>query len=102
MPPVQAGMIVRNVLLTVEARLMRVVEKFILQYKIRGDTYKGYEKFCWTESRCNGAKTGAFCKEKDVCKVHCCRDDFCNTAAMQVVSVVSLVLCAFLSSVMIQ
>ena len=28
-------------------------------------------------------QTGAFYKEKDVCRVHSCREDFCNALAMQ-------------------
>ena len=54
------------------------------------------------ESACKDYKTSGYCTDKEECQLDCCSGDLCNTAAMQVVSVVVLVLCAFLGSVMIQ
>ena len=79
--------------------------KLYTKEKIHGNTITGYVKSCWSESSCKDYKSGPACQGKEECQLDCCSGDLCNTAvrgntaAMQVVSVVFLVLCAFLASV---
>ncbi|XP_015758461.1 PREDICTED: lymphocyte antigen 6 complex locus protein G6d-like isoform X2 [Acropora digitifera] len=76
--------------------------KIYTKEKIFGNTVSGYAKTCVTESSCKDYKSAPACQKAEECKLDCCSGDLCNTAAMQVVSVVFLVLCAFLASVMTQ
>ncbi|XP_015758453.1 PREDICTED: lymphocyte antigen 6 complex locus protein G6d-like isoform X1 [Acropora digitifera] len=74
--------------------------KAYTKVKQDGNTITGYAKSCFPESSCKDYKSGLLCKGTEDCQLNCCSGDLCNTAAMQVVSVVFLVLCAFLASVM--
>ncbi|XP_044173270.1 lymphocyte antigen 6 complex locus protein G6d-like [Acropora millepora] len=74
--------------------------KLYTKHKFDGNTITRYRKSCVLESLCKDYKSGLLCQGKEECQLDCCCDDLCNTAAMQVVSVVFLVLCAFLASVM--
>ncbi|XP_015758457.1 PREDICTED: uncharacterized protein LOC107337742 [Acropora digitifera] len=76
--------------------------KAYIKYKHDGNTYTEYKKYCLTESSCKDYKNSPLCQWKEECQLDCCSGDLCNTAAIQVVSVVFLVLCAFLASVMAQ
>ncbi|XP_015758459.1 PREDICTED: CD59 glycoprotein-like isoform X1 [Acropora digitifera] len=84
--------------------------KIYTKVKQDGNTYTNYAKSCLPESSCKDYKSGPLCQGKEECQFDCCSGDLCNTvnlvadrcntAAMQVVSLVFLVLCAFLASVM--
>ncbi|XP_074614979.1 lymphocyte antigen 6 complex locus protein G6d-like [Acropora palmata] len=74
--------------------------KAYTKFKQDGNTITGYGKSCLPESSCKDYKSGPLCQGKEDCQLDCCSGDLCNTAAMQVVSVVFLVFCAFLASVM--
>ena len=74
--------------------------KAYTKQKIDGNIITGYGKSCVLESSCKDYKSGPMCQGKAECQLDCCSGDLCNNAAMQVVSVVFLVLCAFLASVM--
>ena len=63
-----------------------------------------YHKGCTTQQICKEENHREICKDAvpGECTINCCSGDLCNTAAIQVINVVFLVLCAFLASVMIQ
>ena len=63
-----------------------------------------YAKGCATQESCDAAESSS-CKGKipdGKCDINCCSTDLCNTAAIQVINVIFLVLCAFLASVLMQ
>ncbi|XP_044185108.1 lymphocyte antigen 6H-like [Acropora millepora] len=63
-----------------------------------------YAKGCATQESCDAAES-SLCKGKisgGKCDINCCSTDLCNTAAIQVINVIFLVLCAFLASVLMQ
>lgn len=69
-----------------------------------GLSFAEHWKGCSTTLVCN-AKNSKLCKKAvngGECTINCCSGDLCNSAAIQVINVIFLVLCAFLASVMIQ
>ena len=61
---------------------MHVVLKFIKNTRFAGILTKD-TKTSVGQNLGAMVQTGAFYKEKDVCRVHSCREDFCNALAMQ-------------------
>ena len=68
--------------------------KIYSKEKIHGNTITGYSKSCVPESSCKDYKSIPACQRTEECQLDCCSGDLCNTAdrcntaAMQVVSVV--------------
>ena len=63
-----------------------------------------YAKGCSTQNQCD-ERYSSLCRGKIYyaeCDINCCHTDFCNTAAIQVINVIFLVLCAFLASLLMQ
>ena len=78
--------------------------KVYVKVKKDGVSVTQYAKSCSTQEICD-AKDSALCKGEisgGECEINCCDTDLCNTAAIQVINVVFLVLCAFLASVLMQ
>jgi len=78
--------------------------KVYAKVKRDGVSVAEYAKGCSTQEIC-GATESSLCKGQisgEKCVVNCCNTDLCNTAAIQVINVIFLVLCAFLASVLMQ
>ena len=63
-----------------------------------------YAKGCSTQNKCD-ERYSSLCRGQiyyGECDINCCSTDFCNTAAIQVINVIFLVLCAFLASLLMQ
>ena len=78
--------------------------KLYRKAKMDGVSITHYAKGCSTQEICN-ERFSSLCTGKihfEECDINYCNTDFCNTAAIKVINVVFLVLCAFLVSVLMQ
>ena len=71
--------------------------KVYREVKRDGVSVKEYLRGCTNKEKCD-AKDSPLCNGE--CDINCCNTNFCNTAAIQVINVVFLVLCAFLALVL--
>ena len=71
--------------------------KVYANVKKGGASVESYEKGCFTEALCNNIDQISVCKDGGECKVSCCTGDLCNGAAVQMVSAIILIACAFVA-----
>ena len=75
-----------------------------VNFKKDGISVTRFAKGCATRDQCD-EKYSPLCKgvtSSGECDINCCNTDFCNTAAIQAINVIFLVLCSFLASVLMQ
>ena len=82
---------------TCDARFDRCVKAYA-DVKKDGISGESYSKGCLTEALCNSVDQREICSDGVKCKVYCCTGDFCNDAAVQMVSAIILMACAFVAA----